>query len=560
MKRMFRLLEESKIATTSILLIALLASISSLFAVLPPHFLGAAINSIVETDSKNPSIAFSSIEAFNAIFVLLANSFDFPPVVSFLALFFVSNLVHVLIRIVFSVFVAVLSDRFILFIRKKCFSKILHGETKDLEKFESGDLVYRTMSDSTQINSLTGSPIYTVLSDFLDLLWMSAIILLIDWRILLILASIVPFLFIISRKTAKLQRSFAIKLQKNEAHSTGFVQRSVLGIDTVKAYQGESKDESSFSSINRFNYNIRKATHVNLAKFYPQEGLLQSLATVGVVSYSAYLATQDPSYIGTIPILLVYATKFYAPLRNWTRYYQSIQRGIASYQRVIDILNIKNETFKRSLPLEFSKILPFTVDGHITLESGRTVHLSLKVTKPTLVILKGKSGVGKSRLIKSLLGLGLKFEGDIILGDNAYTNHKLLRNHIALATQDGHFIPGTVADNICYPESKTDKDKCKRILEALSLGYNPEHTIAEFGRNLSIGEQRRIIFGRALYSNKPILILDEIDANVDEATRMQLYEIIRLESKKKVIIMVSHVHTSHIVDSDMSIINICSNV
>jgi ATP-binding cassette subfamily C protein CydC len=120
------------------------------------------------------------------------------------------------------------------------------------------------------------------------------------------------------------------------------------------------------------------------------------------------------------------------------------------------------------------------------------------------------------------------------------------RNQVALGTQDGHFIPGSLAENLSYPSVEVDEVKCRKILETLQLDYGPDHPVAEYGRNLSIGEQRRIIFGRALYSDKPILILDEIDANVDEDTRARIYQIIRREVREKIIIMISHLNPTEL--------------
>lgn len=555
MKSLFKLIRESGVSIRTFVFIAFLACVSSLLAVLPPHFLGASINAIAGSEFGDHTISFSPITILNQWLGWAVEAFALNPVVLFLALFFIFNLLYLAVRNLFAVYVSLFADRFILFIRQRCLSKIVRSQKRELVKFESGDLVHRTMNDTQQLDFLIGNPLYTLCSDILDLIWISAIILMIDWKIPPILISVVPLLYLISRKTGHLQKKYAGEVQKNEAACTGFIQRAVMGLDNVKACQGEQREIEHFEKLNKENYVTRKKSSVNLGFFFPQEGALRAIGTIAVISYAAFLATKNAAFIGTIPVLLIYATKFYAPLGNWARYYQTIQRGIVSYHRLLQILSLKEEPHVSAPPADLESLLPVRINGSIALESGKNVRFDLEATRSGLILIKGKSGVGKTRLLKSLIGLGCEFEGTLKLAGKNYEGQEL-RPHTALATQDGHFIPGTLAENLSYPSKKTDKAKCEQILQYLCLDYDLDHQVGEYGRNLSAGEQRRVIFGRALYSEKPVMILDEIDANVDEETRKQLYQIIQKEKSERIIIMVSHVHKSELNDHATRLITI----
>lgn len=543
MNQLYRLIRESGLSLPTFILVSFLACASSLLAVLPPHFLGAAINAIVGAEISGPAAAFSPIAPLNGWLSRLAGASSLPPLTIFLTLFFLFNLAYLLLRNVFAVLVCYCSDRFIVFIRRECFARIIRGEKPDLARFESGDLVHRVMNDTQQLDYLIGNPLYTLCSDVLDLVWISAIVVMIDWKILPVLISVIPLLYLISRKTGRLQRSYALAIQHNEALGTGFIQRSALGLDTIKAYQGEQREITDFNRLSGRNLATRQESNINLSFFFLQEGVLRAAGTMAVIAYSAFLATEDPTYIGVIPVLLIYTAKFYAPLGNWARYYQSIQRGLVSYQRIQEILAIGEERLHPAPPAGPEQVLPIKIDGSISFEPGGEVPLNLEVAEPGLIIVKGKSGVGKTRLIKSLIGLDCEFRGELKLGRTPLEKPGDIRNHVALATQDGHFIPGTLGENLSYPSADIDEEKCRKILESLGLTYGPDHPVAEYGKNLSLGEQRRVIFGRALYSDKPVLILDEIDANVDGETRQRLYRLIRQVMIEKVIIMISHIHS-----------------
>lgn len=546
MLSLYKLIRESGTSLSTLVSILTLACTSSLLAVLPPHFLGATINTLIGVDVNNHEAMFSPIQLMNNFLTWTVASFSANPAFLFLIIFFIFNLTYQVVRNIFAVYVSLFADNFIIFIRKKCFSKILKSKKNALSQFDSGDLVHRTINDTQQLDYLIGTPLYTICSDIIDLLWISIILVMIDWKILLILTSVIPVLYIISRKTGQLQRAYATIIQQNEATCTGSIQRTILGIDTVKSYQGERREIAAFSRLCDENFSARKRSSINLGFFFPQEGLLRDLGTISVIAYAVFLTTKDATYIGTIPILLAYTTKFYAPIGNWARHYQTIQRGIVSYRRLREILDIQEERTTHHQPAFLEQTLPFKINGSIRLESGNTITLAIEATSPSLIMLKGKSGVGKTRFIKSILGLGCEFNGELKLGVIPLPLHQDIRNHIALATQDGHFIPGTLAENISYPATEVDKDKCQRILDALQFNYDLDHRVTEYGRNLSVGEQRRVIFGRALYSDKPVLILDEIDANVDADARSHIYQTIRNEMTKRIIIMVSHVHTTEL--------------
>ena len=147
--------------------------------------------------------------------------------------------------------------------------------------------------------------------------------------------------------------------------SISFIQRTALGLGSIKSCQAEKREIDSLLELNQENYKTRKKSNVNLGFFFFQESALRSLGTVTVLAYVAYLATQDPTFIGIIPIILLYITKFYAPLANWARYYQIIQRGLISYKRLLRIIELPEEPTSMISPATIDEVLPFEVHGKV---------------------------------------------------------------------------------------------------------------------------------------------------------------------------------------------------
>lgn len=552
MKAVYRLALQSGVGHGMMLLMACLAVLSSFVAVLPPHFLGAIVNAV-----SGEAGVYSSFPALNRM-MEVALRVTAQPIIAFSLLFFLSSCLAVVVRNIFVLVVSVCANRFVLHTRKACIAALTGSRRRDIAAFSSGDLVHRVMMDSIQLHYLVGTPLYVLLSDLFDLLWVAFFIALLDWRILLVLASVFPLLYVLGRRTGRRRRAIARESQEAEAECTGYVQRLLSGLDTIKVFGAEERERRGFSRLLDGIYTLEKRSSFSLGAFFCLEGALRAAGTIAAVAYSAVLALDEPAYAGSIPVLILYAQKFYAPLGNWARFYQVIQKSVVSFRRIRDVLDLPEEG-PGPRPLAAGEhsggkapsVFPFAVRGNVLLDSGGRVGLDLTLDGPGLVIVRGRSGVGKTQFARSLLSLGPPFEGEVRAGTLRLNgdNLLLLRPLVAFASQEGHFIPGTIARNLAYPddEHNMDRDRCARLLEDLGLeGFSLDDEVEEYARNLSLGEGRRLTLGRALYSLRPVLLLDEIDANVDPETRKRLYALIERERHARAVIMITHVNAAEL--------------
>ncbi len=298
----------------------------------------------------------------------------------------------------------------------------------------------------------------------------------------------------------------------------------------------------SASGVGRAALNVKST--LNLGAFFCLEGALRAAGTIVVIAYAAVAATENAAYAGAIPVLIIYTQRFYAPLTNWTRFYQVIQKSIVSFRRIHDVLHLAGERGPRERPEKPQAIFPLVVDGGVALEPKRRASLRLRLEKPGLVVLRGRSGAGKTRLTKALLALGDVFEGEFRLGERRFSAADLpaARAFFAHASQEAHFLPGSVAENLAYPAEgrDIDRERCREILAALDLRFSPDDEVRERGGNFSLGEGRRLILGRALYAQRPILVLDEIDANVDIHTREKIYALVAREKERRPVLLITH--------------------
>ena len=150
-----------------------------------------------------------------------------------------------------------------------------------------------------------------------------------------------------------------------------------------------------------------------------------------------------------------------------------------------------------------------------------------------LFLIFGKSGIGKTTLLRIISGLDKDYAGEIISGG---------KENVSYLFQEHRLFPTLSAlDNVLLAAYKdaTEKNKKEALDTLLSLGFTVEETnLLPF--ELSGGMKQRVSLARAILKKAPILLLDEPTKELDESLRLRVYSIIRDESLKRLVILVSH--------------------
>jgi ABC-type multidrug transport system fused ATPase/permease subunit len=204
----------------------------------------------------------------------------------------------------------------------------------------------------------------------------------------------------------------------------------------------------------------------------------------------------------------LFANKFTllsAVINKRSNYQKSI--GVKYYNKEF---NIDNEKTNEISTINMNNIQIFYENKDVLIDSKLTFEKSKKYG------IVGKSGCGKSSLIKVLIGEINNYSGEILLnGDISNTENTLLKN-ISYVNQNTYLFNDTIKNNIIMGR-EADDSVIRQLLEILRLDeFSPDHMIEENGKNLSGGQRQRIALARALFNDKEILILDEATANLDE--------------------------------------------
>ncbi|MEG2583770.1 MAG: ATP-binding cassette domain-containing protein, partial [Oscillospiraceae bacterium] len=232
---------------------------------------------------------------------------------------------------------------------------------------------------------------------------------------------------------------------------------------------------------------------------------------------------------------------------------EDLQNSLAAGERVLDLFATKSEVTESEEAFDL-----VNVKGEITLsnidfsyEKGAKVlkNVSLNVKKGERIALIGETGGGKTTIANLITRFYDPTAGSVLIDgrDIKDVTFKSLRDNISIVLQDVFLFHGTVKENIAYGvESPTEEDilRAAKIANAHEFISEMQHgydsIIGERGIKLSGGQKQRISIARAVLRNKPILILDEATAAVDNTTEWLIHQAIENVIKNRTTIIIAH--------------------
>src|SRR5213082_409865 len=306
---------------------------------------------------------------------------------------------------------------------------------------------------------------------------------------------------------------------------------AIKGIEAVKAASAESAFRDAM--LNEFlsvSQKLFKATFIVMS----WDSLLQ---TVGLLSTAIFLwvgATQvihGQLSVGGFVAFSSLTAMAYAGILRALGVWDNMQFASVLLNRLNDIFEQEPEQGH-----DRSRLVPVhSLEGHLQLrgvsfkyggpESPDILkNIALDLAPARMIAFVGRSGCGKTTLIKLIAGLLEPTEGTIFFDnvDLKTLNYRDVRRHIGIVLQENHMFNETIARNISFGDLQPDLDRVLAAAQAaaahgfimrLPLGY--ETKIGESGLSLSGGQKQRIAIARAIYNNPPVLIFDEATSALD---------------------------------------------
>lgn len=523
MRKIFTIIDLAEIKLRYLLGIIVLGFLSSYLEITPTNILGEISNTIVELAESEKVLNSKVIQLF---------------------LCFISmTVVGSIIRNLFCYCASKYANTIIYALRKKCFLKLLNVNYNYINSSDKAQIINTIYNNTGRLEIVFSTALFTLVSDVFDLIIISIYILMINPFVLFFLVAMIPFTYVGGKKSGKCQKHIAKEKIATEKDMIDIIGEAFTSIDIIRVFRGKDEALNRMETSNKKYFDQCNESDWKLSAFFVSEKTLRTIGKVAALFYVAWSVVSGNIDVGSFLVIALYTDKFYAPITNITKYFQMIQKGIASIDSIEDFLEMEdykeyeNITFTEDVPgLNIDKVT-INVNDYIVRENINTDFENKKVN-----LLTGKSGCGKSSLIKVLLGRYSISRGSVCI--NASLNN--CKNLFSYASQNVKLFNKTILENCIYPTnilavSKEKIEEAKKMLNILGI---PEERInnkvGEEGTELSGGEIKKIEFIRAVLFDAPILILDEITTNLDKECKEKMEEIIINESKKRCVILISH--------------------
>lgn len=439
-------------------------------------------------------------------------------------------------------------------LKKHMLTEIMKKDYSKISAYHTGELQNRMFNDVAVVADGLTTIIPTFLFFTVKLVCAFSYLVVIDkiFAVVFYVCGIIVFFCV--RGFRSTMKKLHKQVQATEGVTRSFIQEAVMNLLVVKSFVVEDKIDKEADELQEENYRVKmKRRHFNIVANGGISAVF-SFAYVFALGYGAYRLLYGSMTYGTLTAMLQLVNQVQSPLVSLSGILPKIYALAASGERLMEICNLPNEEESNSVDVDIVKTyndlksvefknISFKYDRDIIFDST-----SLSVNKGDFVAIMGISGIGKSTLLKLLLGVFNVKDGEIYLNlnDSHVPVDKHTRRLFAYVPQGNMLLSGTIKDNLKFINSNaTDEEiqkaveiSCaKQFIDELPLGL--ETVIGEKGMGLSEGQIQRLAIARSLLSESPILLLDEATSALDEETERQFLTNLK-SMKNKTCIIVSH--------------------
>lgn len=516
-KSLFRLLGYMKPRAISLIVVLLLAILSTIFNVISPKELGKATTEIFAGVMTPAGINYDKI--FDILFIVLM-------------LYLGSSLFSFLQQYVMSS----VAQRTVYDMRKELKAKLGRLPLRYFDTRSNGDILSRSVNDMDNIANTLQQALTQAITAIVQIVGVLIMMLTISWQMTLIVVATVPLSVLLVAIVASRSQKYFSAQQKNLGVLNDHVEETFGGHTVVKAFGQEKKTLGKFDVVNKDYYVAAKKAQFISGIMMPLMQFVGNLGYVAVCVGGGIFVTNGTLTVGNIQAFTQYVQLFSQPISSVANISNVIQSTMASAERIFEVLDEKEE----------EDIIPEKVERRAG-ESDRIVFdhvkfgytpdkplmhdLNIDVKEGQMVAIVGPTGAGKTTIINLLMRFYDVEGGGIRLGgvDTRDMTKNDVRSKFGMVLQDTWLFNGTIAENIAYGRDDATTEEVIAAAEAayadefirrLPEGYDT--ILNEEGSNISQGQKQLLTIARAILSDPSILILDEATSSVDTRTELNI--------------------------------------
>jgi ATP-binding cassette subfamily B multidrug efflux pump len=429
-----------------------------------------------------------------------------------------------------------------------------------------GELLSRVTNDIDNVQQTMQQTFSQLLNSLLTLIGVLAMMLWISPLLALVALVSVPLSILVTRLIAKRSQPLFVEQWAQTGRLNAHIEETYTGHALVRVFGHQSEAEEAFRERNAELYKASYGAQFLSGIILPAIMFIGNLNYVFIAVIGGLRVASGSMSLGDVQAFIQYSRQFSQPLTQVASMSNLLQSGVASAERVFDLLDAAEEVADPAEPERFDEPRGLVAFEHVSFRYDPDVplidDLSLVAAPGHSVAIVGPTGAGKTTLVNLIMRF-YELDGGRITFDGldiANLRREDLRGQIGMVLQDAWLFGGTIRDNIAYGRPDATDDEIleaaqatfvDRFVHSLPDGYDT--VIDDEASNISAGERQLVTIARAFLAAPTVLILDEATSSVDTRTEVLVQKAMSALRSDRTSFIIAH-RLSTIRDADLILV------
>lgn len=439
-------------------------------------------------------------------------------------------------------------------LRRDVYNKILILPLSFYGKQKKGDVMARITTDVQEVEVSILNYLEMLIKDPLTIIFYFAFMVSLSPKLTLFVLVILPIAGLLIGKVGKMLKKESKEGQTKLAGIISTVEETISGLRIIKAFNAIRYSGEKFEEQNSDYTKVLRGIHRKRDMSSPMSEFLSAIVVIIVLWFGGRLILAGGSNITAADFVsyVVVFSQIISPAKSFSNGYYNVQKGIASAERIFEILDAEEVITEKDNALSIKQFNDCIEYKNVVFRYGKDDVLkgiNLKIEKGKLIALVGESGGGKSTLADLLPRFYDVCEGRITIDGHDIRDYRIddLRGLTGIVTQESILFNDTVFNNIAFGMDNVSREavieaakiaNAHEFITKLEKGYDT--IIGDRGMNLSGGQRQRLSIARAVLKNPPILILDEATSSLDTESERLVQEALAKVMEQRTSIVIAH--------------------